>query len=71
MWFALLGVLAVVVIVAVASIAPRLGVATAQSLPSDLPYRPQLVLVAFTVAIVTLVVQGASLPWVIDRLDIH
>ena len=45
--------------------------AAAQSLPSDLPYRPQLVLVAFTVAIVTLVVQGASLPWVIDRLDIH
>ena len=45
--------------------------AAAQSLPSDLPYRPQLVLVAFTVAIVTLVVQGASLPWVIDRLDVQ
>lgn len=45
--------------------------AAAQSLPSDLPYRPQLVLVAFTVAIVTLIAQGASLPWVIDRLDVR
>ena len=45
--------------------------AAAQSLPSDLPYRPQLVLVAFTVAIVTLVAQGASLPRVIDRLDVQ
>jgi CPA1 family monovalent cation:H+ antiporter len=39
--------------------------AAAQSLPHDFPYRSQLVLVAFTVAVVTLVVQGGTLPWVI------
>ncbi|MBS3178145.1 MULTISPECIES: cation:proton antiporter [unclassified Pseudoclavibacter] len=44
--------------------------AAAQSLPSDFPYRPQLVLIAFTVAIVTLVVQGGSLPWLIKRLGV-
>lgn len=40
-------------------------VAGAQSLPEQIPYREQLVLIAYTVAIVTLVVQGASLPAVI------
>jgi CPA1 family monovalent cation:H+ antiporter len=40
-------------------------VAAAQSLPEDIPYREQLVLIAYTVAIVTLVAQGASLPAVI------
>ncbi|WP_371030456.1 cation:proton antiporter [Pseudoclavibacter sp. JSM 162008] len=45
--------------------------AAAQSLPSDFPYRPQLVLIAFTVAIVTLVVQGGSLPWLIKRLGVN
>ncbi|GAB3295319.1 cation:proton antiporter [Pseudoclavibacter terrae] len=44
--------------------------AAAQSLPSDFPYRPQLILIAFTVAIVTLVVQGGSLPWLIKRLGV-
>jgi len=39
--------------------------AAAQSLPADLPYRAQLVLIAFTVAIVTLLIQGGTLPWVI------
>jgi NhaP-type Na+/H+ or K+/H+ antiporter len=39
--------------------------AAAQSLPEDIPYRSQLVLIAFTVAVVTLLVQGATLPWVI------
>jgi CPA1 family monovalent cation:H+ antiporter len=39
--------------------------AAAQSLPLDLPYRPQLVLIAFTVAVTTLLVQGGTLPWVI------
>ena len=39
--------------------------AAAQSLPGDFPFRPELVLIAFTVAITTLIVQGASLPLVI------
>ena len=36
--------------------------AAAQSLPTSTPYYEQLVLIAFTVAIVTLLVQGATLP---------
>ena len=44
--------------------------AAAQSLPSDIPYRAELVLVAFTVAIVTLLGQGATLPLVIRRLGV-
>jgi len=39
--------------------------AAAQSLPEDIPYRSQLVLIAFTVAVVTLLLQGGTLPWVI------
>jgi len=39
--------------------------AAAQSLPKDTPYYEQLVLIAFTVAIVTLLVQGGTLPLVI------
>ena len=39
--------------------------AAAQSLPENTPYRPQLILIAFTVAIVTLVLQGSTLPFVI------
>jgi CPA1 family monovalent cation:H+ antiporter len=36
--------------------------AAAQTLPRDVPYGPQLILIAFTVAIVTLLVQGARCP---------
>ncbi|MHA7986850.1 cation:proton antiporter [Rathayibacter sp. CAU 1779] len=39
--------------------------AAAQSLPSDTPYRPQLILIAFVVAILSLVLQGGTLPWII------
>jgi NhaP-type Na+/H+ or K+/H+ antiporter len=39
--------------------------AAAQSLPKDTPYYEQLVLIAFTVAIATLLLQGATLPLVI------
>jgi monovalent cation/hydrogen antiporter len=39
--------------------------AAAQSLPDDIPYRAQLVLIAFTVAVVTLLLQGGTLPLVI------
>ncbi|HWH26879.1 MAG TPA: sodium:proton antiporter [Pseudolysinimonas sp.] len=39
--------------------------AAAQSLPEDTPYYEQLVLIAFTVAIVTLLLQGGTLPLLI------
>jgi CPA1 family monovalent cation:H+ antiporter len=39
--------------------------AAAQTLPRDVPYGPQLILIAFTVAIVTLLAQGGTLPWLI------
>lgn len=45
-------------------------VAAAHSLPANTPYRPQLLLIAFTVAIVTLLVQGGTLPVVIRALGI-
>jgi len=44
--------------------------AAAQSLP-EMPYRPQLILIAFTVAIVTLMLQGLTLPWVIRLTGIR
>ena len=40
-------------------------VAAAQSLPEGTPYRNQLVLIAFTVSIITLILQGGTLPWII------
>ncbi|MEP6479064.1 MAG: sodium:proton antiporter [Rhodoglobus sp.] len=45
-------------------------VAAAQSLPEGTPFRVQLVLIAFTVAIVTLLLQGGTLPWVIRATGI-
>ena len=41
--------------------------AAAQSLPEngEIPYRSQLVLIAFVVAVTTLLVQGGTLPWLI------
>jgi CPA1 family monovalent cation:H+ antiporter len=47
--------------------------AAAQSLPADgsFPYREQLILVAFTVAISTLLVQGGTLPWLIRASGIR
>ncbi|QWT23689.1 sodium:proton antiporter [Subtercola sp. PAMC28395] len=45
--------------------------AAAQSLPENTPYRDQLILIAFTVAVVTLVVQGGTLPWVIRLVGIQ
>ncbi|WP_163540740.1 cation:proton antiporter [Occultella kanbiaonis] len=44
--------------------------AAAQTLPRDLPYRPQLILVAVTVAIATLLLQGGTLPALVRRLGI-
>ena len=45
--------------------------AAAQSLPEDTPYRSQLILIAFTVAVVTLVGQGGTLPALIRVLKIR
>ncbi len=47
-------------------------VAAAQSLPTDgsIPYRAQLILIAFTVALVTLLGQGGTLPLVIRLLNV-
>jgi Na+/H+ antiporter len=46
-------------------------VAAAQSLPEATPYREQLVLIAYTVAIVTLLAQGATLPAVIRMAGVR
>lgn len=45
-------------------------VAAAQTLPEDTPYRPQLILIAFVVAVTTLLLQGLSLPAVIRTVRI-
>ncbi|HEY0258268.1 MAG TPA: sodium:proton antiporter [Lacisediminihabitans sp.] len=45
--------------------------AAAQSLPETFPYREQLILIAFTVAIATLLLQGGTLPWVIAATGIR
>ena len=45
-------------------------VAAAQTLPPETPFRPQLLLIAFTVATATLLVQGLSLPVLIRTLRI-
>lgn len=42
--------------------------AAAQSIPVSFPYRPQLVLIAFIAAVLTLLLHGLSLPWVIRKL---
>ena len=45
--------------------------AAAQSLPEEMDYRPQLILIAFTVAVVTLLLQGGTLPWLIRATGIR
>jgi len=45
--------------------------AAAQSLPGETPYRPQLILIAFTVAVTTLLLQGGTLPWLIRLTGIR
>ncbi|MGM7669713.1 hypothetical protein [Microbacterium sp. A93] len=44
--------------------------AAAQSLPAGIPYRSELILIAFSVAILTLVLQGGTLPMLIRVLGI-
>jgi monovalent cation/hydrogen antiporter len=43
-------------------------VAAAQTLPDDTPQRSTLVLIAFTVAALSLLVQGGTVGWVLSRL---
>lgn len=45
--------------------------AAAQSLPGTVPYREHLVLIAFTVAVTTLLLQGGTLPALIRSLGIR
>ena len=45
-------------------------VAAAHTLPTDTPHRSLLVLVAFTVATGTLLLQGGTLGWLVRRLDL-
>ncbi|WP_430333928.1 cation:proton antiporter [Rhodococcus sp. ACT016] len=53
------------VILAWAGMRGAVTLAAAQTLPLDTPYRAELILVAFVVAVTTLLVQGLSLPLVI------
>lgn len=46
------------------------SLAAAQTLPMDTPYRSLLLVCTIVVIIGTLVVQGLSLPWVINRLGV-
>lgn len=45
--------------------------AAAQSIPPETPYRSQLILLAFTVALVTLLLQGGTLPALIRLLGLQ
>ncbi|MFT3886799.1 MAG: cation:proton antiporter [Arachnia sp.] len=45
--------------------------AAAQSIPETVPFRSELILIAFIVAVLTLVGQGGTLPWLIKRLGVR
>lgn len=59
-----------ILIIAWAGMRGVVTLAAAQSLPASTPDRALLILVAFTVAVVSLVGLGGSLPWVIRRSHI-
>jgi CPA1 family monovalent cation:H+ antiporter len=44
--------------------------AAAQTLPHDTPHRSLLIMIAFVVAAGTLLVQGGTLPWLVQRLGL-
>lgn len=46
-------------------------VAAAQTIPDDVPLRSTAVLIAFAVAVITLIGFGGTLPWVIRRLELE
>jgi monovalent cation/hydrogen antiporter len=45
--------------------------AAAQSLPTETPYRPQLIIIAFTVAVSSILLQGGTLPWLIRLVKVQ
>ncbi|WP_029144959.1 cation:proton antiporter [Microbacterium luticocti] len=45
--------------------------AAAQTLPRDIEHRPLLIFVAFLVALISLLLQGFSLPWLVRRLGLQ
>lgn len=47
------------------------SLAAALALPSDFPYRDLIVLCAFSVVLTTLVVQGLTLRWLIERVGLR
>ena len=47
------------------------SLAAALALPSDFPFRDLIVLCAFSVVLTTLVVQGLTLRWLIDRVGVR
>jgi NhaP-type Na+/H+ or K+/H+ antiporter len=47
------------------------SLAAALALPSDFPYRDLIVLCAFSVVLTTLVVQGLTLRWLIERVGVR
>ncbi|MFC7304449.1 cation:proton antiporter [Streptomyces monticola] len=58
------------VVLAWAGMRGAITVAAAQTLPEDTPLRPQLILVAFVVAVTTLLLQGLTLPALIRRVKV-
>jgi CPA1 family monovalent cation:H+ antiporter len=48
-----------------------LSLAAAAAIPTGVPGRPVVLLLAFTVTVGTLLIQGTTLPWLIRRLDVH
>ncbi|GAB3668797.1 sodium:proton antiporter [Actinocorallia lasiicapitis] len=58
------------VVIAWSGMRGAITVAAAQTLPVDTPYRPQLLLIAFVVALTTLLLQGLTLPRVIGALKV-
>jgi CPA1 family monovalent cation:H+ antiporter len=58
----------------IASWAGMRGVVTLAAvlaLPVDFPERDRLIFIAFVVIVITLTVQGTTLPWVVRRLDVR
>ncbi|GAA4083146.1 cation:proton antiporter [Nonomuraea soli] len=58
------------VVIAWSGMRGAVTVAAAQTLPPDTPFRPQLLLIAFIVAVTTLLLQGLTLPWVIKKVRV-
>ncbi|QKW05980.1 Na+/H+ antiporter [Streptomyces sp. NA04227] len=55
----------------VASVALALAIPLHTDSGADFPYRDELVFIAFSVVMTTLVLQGLSLPWLVRTLDVR